>query len=406
MNTNEFLKENYCINNTTYYNPYKMLENQLSILLKANEELLQEKDILKQKCKDLEEERDTLKNKCCLFEVELEKYKRPLRQDVNVNSNDIIKQLRLRCCTLTDRCSSFKFARDCLKKERIALKVKNNILLGNIKKLQNKAQQPKNSFPKIIKNKSAEDDNNCNCTASYSFIRNVLKEERYSFENDYNELLQKYEESEKDKDELFNMTVKLAFERNTLKDRCSSYKFARDCLKKDYITSIKYRNTLYKMAKTGAMNQLKCHTAKQENINLTKSITTSTNKMLLMEKVVLNLAKVDKDKFMSFFCYPSVIPNNTMCVRIPKVIKILSNGGIIQKDDLLALDKIVIEQAYSIVQIDEKSDTLLGEIKVNSHLYYPGALGKIVKICLDWICSDDNASKLVYDYCEHEDVNK
>jgi len=243
-----------------------------------------------------------------------------------------------------------------------------------------------------------------------------------------------------------------------LKNRCSSFKFSRDCLKKERNSLKKERNSLKAdyNEKVAWHNATKYHSLSIERDNLIemydnllenhhktqrivdlqatrlqeKQITIDeleedynaahhfshseiqdkgighakvVSHIRVLETIISNLVNLSKDKFNSF---PSSVNNGDdienlgSVVRIRKIIKLLTNGGIIQCGDLLDLEKEVTKYIIPIRYALFRASTFQGDIEFDSPCYVSGSIKDVVQICVNWICQNKNERRLVYDMLE------
>jgi len=208
------------------------------------------RDLFKDERDALEKERDTLKNEneklnhkihhsqvlfnnlCLEFDVlkahDLE------HKNSFATLQDKFRVIASERDTLKDRCSSFKFTRDSLKKHRRALKIELRKARKEIAWLSGIGDYDEDDWGSI--KRIVENDDRVNV----------------SDDDDDDDLSKtcKYKEAYKEEYELadyyFDQAIELATERNTLKDQCSSFKFARDSLKKE---RIQLKSTISKLKK-------------------------------------------------------------------------------------------------------------------------------------------------------------
>jgi len=115
------------------------------------------------------------------------------------------------------------------------------------------------------------------------------------------------------------------------------------------------------------------------------------SKVKIMETIILNLANLCKEHF------TITPPYADGCLFVSRVIKVLTNGGILQQDDFLSLNKTVSTQVDHVgINTAQISTFNGGENEFDVCYYNLSKIKDIIKLCVDWICTEEHLSQLIY----------
>jgi len=357
--------------------------------------------------------------------------------------------------------NELKKSHDSLMAEHEELKRKYDTLQKN-HDILTKTLEKKNTSLDVDNNSSHLDyekivDDLCAHKKKYDFLKeenDIMEENYYALRNEHQDVKNAYHTVKEKYDYLYKKVL-------ILDNRCSSYKFSRDSLKKERIAlrqnsnsvkkdrdackkSIVLMKKLYSSVSSSSSSSDKSIISHDVKLNdrLRRIIDLQTdrgqNQQIIIDElankynevmnimidkhkhhekdtkilvdqtrilktIISNLVNFSKIKIMTPFACNDANLNNLnqqMCVCIPKVIKLLTRGGIIHPDDVLKLTEDISKYATSLGVIKGRAASFQGEIEFSSLRFGSESLDVIVEMCVDWINKDKNLSRLVYDIIE------
>jgi len=332
-------------------------------------------------CKErdiIQKEHDILKDERDMLQVQFDELlaKRQRKEAQNQKKQDAIKEenedLKKENVALKNRCSSIQFSRDSLKQERATLKQQCNV------------------FKKDLKTVCHTLDNE---RYALKHMRNVLQINNNSV-NVNSKLQDDSSSSSSSNNNNNNNKITTTINYNDLREiRLQSQQAIIDDLKDKYNDALHLLCAGYQLRD----NMASINRENMEAINKIDKDAFIDQKQVL-KKIIANVANMSKDRFTS---YSIPIDDQKECIRIPKIIKILTNGGIIKQDDLDELEVQVSQHVSWDGFIKVQDYSFQQGVVESTILYYrPDTLNKIIDMCVNWICHDKNASRLAYDIIE------